>query len=289
VDLVQIQAFLVLCEELHFGRTAERLYRSQPRISRLIASLEAEIGGTLFERTNRKVNLTPLGADLEARWRPAYAELLTGYATAKRSARAAERRLRVGFTITTEGPALTRLLDAFSETHPDYVITLVEVSIMDPFAPLRNDEVDVVFIWAVVDDDDLAVGPILEQQDRVLAVARADPLARAESVSIEQLAERSLPSIAPFPKAMLDTFYPPFTPSGKAIRRTHVARTLHEALTLVARGLVVHPTVTSMASRLVRDDIVLVPIHDLPPIPLGLIWCPAHDNAHIRALLDTAR
>ncbi len=83
VDLDQIQAFLVLCEELHFGRTAERLYRSQPRISRLIASLESEIGATLFERTNRRVSLTPIGSELEVQWRPAYVELLAGYTAAR--------------------------------------------------------------------------------------------------------------------------------------------------------------------------------------------------------------
>jgi DNA-binding transcriptional LysR family regulator len=70
MDLDQVQAFLTLSEELHFGRTADRMYRSQPRISRMIASLETEIGATLFERTNRRVSLTPLGVQLEARLRP---------------------------------------------------------------------------------------------------------------------------------------------------------------------------------------------------------------------------
>jgi hypothetical protein len=38
-----------------------------------------------------------------------------------------------------------------------------------------------------------------------------------------------------------------------------------------------------------RDDIALVPITDLPPLPLGLIWVTAHENARIRALVQTAR
>jgi DNA-binding transcriptional LysR family regulator len=290
VDLDQIQAFLVLCEELHFGRTAERLHRSQPRVSRLIASLETEIGATLFERTNRRVSRSPLGAELETRWRPAYVELLAGYTTAQRSARAADGLLRVGFTNTTEGPALTRLLDAFARAHPNCEVTMVEVGIMEPFGPLRRGEVDVLYDWAIVDEDDLAVGPILDRQDRMLAIAVDDPLARLRSISAEQLADRAFPKVPDsFPQAMLDAFYPPFTPSGLPIPRTHLAHTIHEAWTLVARGLVVHPTVTSMAPKLVRDDIVLVPISDLPPLPLGLIWHRAHENARIRALLHTAQ
>jgi hypothetical protein len=39
----------------------------------------------------------------------------------------------------------------------------------------------------------------------------------------------------------------------------------------------------------VRDDIVLVPIKDLPPLPLGLMWSTAHDNARIQAFAQTAR
>lgn len=292
MDLDQVQAFLMLCDELHFGRTAERLHRSQPRVSRLIASLETETGATLFARTNRRVRLTPLGSELEARWRPAYLELLAAHADAKRSAQAAHGTLRVGFTTTTEGPALTRLLEAFARAHPECEMAMVEVSIMDPFSPLRRGEIDVLYDWAVLDqaESDLAVGPVLDRQDRLLAVAINDPLAQRTSISANELADRAFPSVPDsFPRAMRNAFYPPVTPSGRPIPRTHVARTIHEAWMLVARGRVVHATVTSMASRLVRDDIVLVPITDLPPLPLGLIWSPAHANARIRALLDTAQ
>jgi DNA-binding transcriptional LysR family regulator len=60
VNLDQVRAFLALTEELNFSRTAERILVSQSRVSRLIASLEAEIGASLFERTSRRVRLTPL-------------------------------------------------------------------------------------------------------------------------------------------------------------------------------------------------------------------------------------
>jgi hypothetical protein len=49
----------------------------------------------------------------------------------------------------------------------------------------------------------------------------------------------------------------------------------------------VHPTVTGVALAR-RDDIVAVPLAGLPPVPLGLIWRTAHENARIRALTDVA-
>ena len=55
MDTAEIEVFLVLAEELHFGRTAERLRLPQPRVSRLVAALERRAGGALFERTSRRV------------------------------------------------------------------------------------------------------------------------------------------------------------------------------------------------------------------------------------------
>ena len=55
-----------------------------------------------------------------------------------------------------------------------------------------------------------------------------------------------------------------------------------------ARGHSVHPTLANVVAFR-RDDIVLIPIDGLPPLPLGLIWCTGYENARIRALADTAR
>jgi DNA-binding transcriptional LysR family regulator len=55
MDTAEIEVFLTLAEELHFGRTAERLRMLQPRVSRLVSALEHRVGGVLFERTSRRV------------------------------------------------------------------------------------------------------------------------------------------------------------------------------------------------------------------------------------------
>jgi DNA-binding transcriptional LysR family regulator len=67
MDTNEIEVFLVLADELHFGRTAERLRLPQPQVSRLVARLERRAGGALFDRTNRRVRLTPLGERLRGR------------------------------------------------------------------------------------------------------------------------------------------------------------------------------------------------------------------------------
>jgi DNA-binding transcriptional LysR family regulator len=289
MDTAEIEVFLVLAEELHFGRTAERLRLPQPRVSRLIASLERQVGGSLFERTSRRVRLTPLGQQLESRLRPAYAQLIAALDEARVAARQAAGDIRIGFSPTSNMEVLTWLVEAHETRNPGCEAVLEVVSNFDPYSALRRGELDVLVNWLAVDEHDLTVGPVLEQRDRVLAVAAHDPLATRPSVSVEDLADREVAQMTPpFPPALYDAIAPPRTPSGRVIRRSAPARSIHELVSLIARGQVVWPTASGIP-MFVRDDIALVPIKDLPPLPLGLIWCTAHDNARIQALAETAR
>jgi len=88
-------------------------------------------------------------------------------------------------------------------------------------------------------------------------------------------------------EAVYDLLVPPRTPSGRPIRRTQPVQTINEILSLVARGRIVHPT-SSTVPIFNRDDVVLIPIDDLPPLPLGLVWCVSRENPRIRALNEIA-
>jgi DNA-binding transcriptional LysR family regulator len=288
--MAQAEAFLAVAEELHFGCAADRLHVSQPRVSRLVAALERQIGGALFERTSRRVALTPLGEQFRDELGAAYAQLQAALDHARRAAREAAGQLRIGFTNTTEGPALARLIAVFEARHPGGQVMLQEVPVTDAYGALRAGEIDVLIHWLVVDEPDLTPGPAIDRQDRVVAVAVSHPLARQTAVSVEDLAGQPVARPpATFPFTLWEALVPTNTPSGKPIPQTHEVRSLHEIWALVARGLIVHPTVASTAQLLRRDDIVLVPITGLPPIRLGLIWRSACYNARIRALAATAR
>jgi DNA-binding transcriptional LysR family regulator len=288
--MAQAEAFLAVAEELHFGRAADRLQVSQPRVSRLIAALERQVGGVLFERTSRRVTLTPLGAQFHGELGAAYAQLQTALDHARRAAREAAGQLRVGFTDTTEGPMLSRLVALFEARHPGCQVTLQEVLVTEAYAALRTGEIDVLIHWLVVDEPDLTAGPAIGRQDRVVAVAVSHPFARRRTVNVEDLAGQPVAQPpAAFPSALWKALVPPTTPSGMPIPRTHDVRSLPEVWALVARGLIVHPTLASMAQLLRRDDIVLIPISGLPQIGLGLIWRSAYYNERIRALAAAAR
>jgi DNA-binding transcriptional LysR family regulator len=290
MDMAQAEAFLAVAEELHFGRAADRLQVSQPRVSRLVAALEREVGGKLFDRTSRRVALTPLGQRFHTHLTCGYAQMQAALAEARTAARGVTGALRIGCTVTSGGPSLARLVDKFSVRHPSCEVTLHQVWIWEPYQDLRRGEVDVVVNWLAVDEPDLTAGPVIEYRDRVLAVGRAHRLAGRQSVSAEDLADEKVHEWPPgFPLALGDAIIPRCTPSGQPIARTHISlSSVEDAVTQIARGRIVHPHMAGIP-LLRRSDIALIPIRDLPPMPLGLIWCTAHENARIRALAATAQ
>lgn len=289
VELRELRIFLALADELHFGRTAERLRISQPGVSEAIRSLESRLGGRLFERTSRQVRLTAAGEQLRRELVPALATLDRALARASDDAGGVSGQLRVAFTSTTELPQLHRLVEAFLARYPDCQVMYHEAELFDPYAALRHDHADVLVNWLAVDEPDLTAGPVIARCDRVLAVGRNHRLASRTSVLAEDLAdEEVLQPPRSFPAALCDAILPPATPSGRPIRRVRVARSAHEVMAHVAIGRIVHPTMAGIPT-LQRDDIVLIPIQDLAPLSLALIWVTARETAKIRALAEVAR
>lgn len=289
MDVSEIQAFLTLAEELHFTRTAERLWLSQSRVSRLIASLERRVGGPLFERTSRQVTITPLGKQLLGRIGPAWTEVEGAFAEARSAARDTGGTLRLGWPITVSGPALSRLTETFSARCPDCELSIHDVAMTDVYGPLRRGEIDVLAYWLTGTEPDLTAGPAVEHRSRVLAVGRGHRLARRKSVSVEDLAGEEVHNGSLlFSAGVSDALTPPDTPAGRPIPRVSRCQGAEEVLVLISRGQLVQPTVASMP-LFQRSDIQMVPIRDLPPLPLGLIWHPARENARIRALAAHAR
>ncbi|GAA4862355.1 LysR family transcriptional regulator [Saccharopolyspora rosea] len=288
MDFREIECFLVLSEELHFGRTAQRLVVSQARVSQLTRSLERRVGGRLFDRTTRTVRLTELGEQLRERMEPAFQEMHDALRDARTAARRLDGTLRVGFLCATMVvPATVR---SFQERHPQCEIELREVHIADPLGPLRREEVDVLFHWLPVREPDLEVGPIMSSEPRTLAVPLGHRLAAERSVSVEDLADMQVFAAAGnAPQYWWDAQSPPHTPSGRPIHRGYPVSTVHEVLSLVAAGRGVAPMVRSSAEFYARPDVTFVPIRDLPAADVALVWRKTGRSRLVQAFAEVAR
>ncbi len=259
VELRELRVFLTLCEELHFGRTAERLGITPSRVSQTIARLEAVMGGVLFERTSRRVALSPRGEELRRAVHGPYHELLGALTRSAAAGRGIAGELRIGMLTFIAGHAMDRVITAFERRFPDCSVELVEVLVEDPLGPLRRGEIDALVARLSRDAlPDIEVGPVILREPRVLAVANDHPLATHDSVSFEVVADYAVADVKGLPDGMRDAVSPPTTPSGRPIRRGVTVRSVPEVLAAVARGDIVHPTAASLRDYVNHPGVTFV-------------------------------
>lgn len=278
IELRELRVFIALSEELHFGRTAERLRLTPSRVSQSLRGLEEKIGGQLLHRTSRRVRLTSFGERFLQELDPRYSELVAVLERTHAAARSLEGVLRLGlFSGPAGGPHIVEIVGEFQAIHPEGEVEIVQVSWDDPLAQLRSGEVDLIAGWLPLEEADLVVGPVLAQQPRVLAVAPKHPLASRESISVEELADHAVPRFDGWPRTIHETLIPSKTPGGRPIPGIRIPvgeRNILELSHRVARGELVHPTIASAAPHmsLGHSDLAYVPITGMPPARSALVW-----------------
>ncbi|NUP03048.1 MAG: LysR family transcriptional regulator [Nonomuraea sp.] len=288
MEFRELECFVVLSEELHFARTADRLYLSPGRVSQLIGALETRIGGRLFDRTSRRVRLTPLGERFLADLRPAYEALGGAVARATAAARAVEGLLRVGF-LATPTELVTGTVAAFERRYPGCMVELVEVPLSDPFSRLRAGGVDVVFTLLPLDEPDLESGAELNHTPVELGLSVRHPLAARASLDAEDLASVALIGLDdPAPRRWREHVAPSCTPSGRPIPLAGTVATSHEGMTQVALNRGAMLFCKPSAVHFTNPAVVFVPVNGLPPSTFGLAWTRSGATAAIRAFNDLA-
>ena len=118
MELRDIEAFVAVAEELHFGRAAARLHISQPPLSNRIRQLEADLKVDLFIRSTRNVALTEAGQRLLDPARQVLNQLAIARAVADSIVTGEEGRVRVGFAGASSQRSLPMLSRAVRELHP---------------------------------------------------------------------------------------------------------------------------------------------------------------------------
>jgi DNA-binding transcriptional LysR family regulator len=289
IELRHLRTFLVVAEELHFGRAADRLRVSQSRVSQLIRTLETIVGEQLFERSSRRVALTPAGEQLRSRVQPAIAELQRAVDDIRVGAEDIAGELRLGILLGTSGGRhLIDIIGLFERRHPACSVVVRDLDWADALGALRRGEVEMTAIRFPIRQPDLTVGPVLTTDRRALAVAEGHPLASRRFVTVEDLADYTLAFATNIPSEIVDAFIPSVTPSGRPIAHREVVSPSH-AMTLVARGEIVHATVASLPDYLPYPGVTYVPISDLPPSSAGLVWRTGGETAAIRAFAQAVR
>jgi len=148
MDLRHLRYFLVLAEELHFGRAAQRLAISQPPLSVAIRQLEDELGARLFERSSRQVRLSDAGVHLRAQAQ----DILERAGRIKQEVRAitlgVRGHLRLGFVGSSLYRGLPEALESFRVQHPQVRIDMVEINSAEQVLALQQQRLDLGLLHA---------------------------------------------------------------------------------------------------------------------------------------------
>lgn len=156
-SLRQLRCLAALADTLHFRRAAERVHLSQPALSAQIALLEENLGVLLFERTRRKVLLTPVGREVAERARAILRDVGDLEEVARRAQKPLSGTLRVG-VLRTLGPyLLPHILPALRRRFPDLKLYLREEPADRLLAELSHGELDMLLLAAVPADEMLTV------------------------------------------------------------------------------------------------------------------------------------
>ncbi len=146
MELRQLRYFVVLAEELHFGRAARRLAISQPPLSVAIRQLETSVGAQLFERSSKLVRLTAAGQTLQASANTLLRDVEEAATQARHVAQGSAGRLRIGFVGAMLYRGLPQALQRFQSSHPAVRLTLTELNSGEQMAELLHDRLDVGFV-----------------------------------------------------------------------------------------------------------------------------------------------
>ena len=214
MELRHLRYFIAVAEELHFGRAAQALGISQPPLSQQIQALEQEIGARLFERTNRRVELSEAGRLFLAEARLVLAQVDKAADVARRAQLGQLGELKIGFTSSAPfNSSIPQAIFAFRQAFPAVHLALQEMSSKEVAEALVDESVQVGIMRPLPLPESLVAVELFREP--LVAIIRADhPLA----VGSEEGLQLSALAAEPF------VFFPRSYGSGLYAQLLNLAR-----------------------------------------------------------------
>ncbi len=173
MNLKQIEYFIALAEELHFGRAAERLGMAQPPLSRQIQQIEADLGAQLINRGRNAISLTQAGERFYERGSALLAELGDIRLEIRRIGQGAEGRLRIGFVGSATYGMLPTILKSFRASWPEVNLSLVPMNNAQLQRSLIRRDIDIAIARPALTDGEIVTRKLI---DEPLVLAAPDAL-----------------------------------------------------------------------------------------------------------------
>ncbi|MGI5164633.1 LysR family transcriptional regulator [Spirillospora sp. CA-253888] len=270
--LRDLRYFVTVAEELGFTRAAERLFISQPALSKQIRHLEDGLRVKLFDRDRRTVALTAPGRALL----PAARELLRLWDEAQRAvgdAAAAEAAvLTVGLSTSVGRGLLPAVRARFRERRPSWRLRMQQVDWDDATAGLASGEVDLAFVWLPVPGQDGLRVRVVAREPRWVAFPEDHWLAGREEVAFAELLDEPFLALPESVGPLRDHWLALDERGGRAPVVGATVANADETFSAVEEGSGIVLLSAGNAAIYRRPGIGAIPVTGLSPGELAVVW-----------------
>lgn len=282
MNIRDLQYLAAVAENRHFGRAAEACNVSQPTLSMQLKKLEEYLGVQLFDRSRRRVAVTPAGEKVLRHARVILREVEEIREVARAAQDPLSGELRLGAFPTLAPYLLPRVVPEISKQLPNIRLLLVEEKTDDLIEMLEQGTLDAALLALPVGDDGLETAPLFEDRF-LLAVPPGHHFAKKKSIKSAELADERL-LLLEDGHCLRDQALDVCQMTGAAEQQDFRATSLETLRQMVASGVGI--TLIPELAKQDADGIVYIPFKNPPPSrTIGLVWRPgAAREASINAL-----
>jgi len=278
----ELRSFLVLAEQLHFGRSANLLHISQPALSKQMKGLEEKIGGALLIRNRRDVRLTAAGTLFYQQGRRIVRDLDALLDAAQAAVKGEAGTLRVAVGLATVHSLVPPALRRFRAAHPNVEVQVGDMSTPRQIDALLAGEVDVGFVRLPLQRPELTVKKVLTEQ---LTIAASNNFRGV--LTLARISDQPFIMIA---REVSSTFYDHCIrlcgSAGFSPRVVQEAKDMFTLLNLVRAGIGV-ALVPSSARKMRVNGVKFGHIRNrLAEWDIGVAWNKLHESALVRNFVE---
>lgn len=286
--LRDLRYFTVLAEELNFTRAAERLFITQPALSKQIRQLEQQMRVTLIVRDKRGIGLTAAGAALL----PQARALLEQWREAQRivddAAAAENSSLTVGMSTSVGRGLLCAARDGFVRNRPAWRTRMRQVNWDDPTAGLGSGEVDVAFVWLPFPEHDSFDVRVLVREPRWVAFCHDHWLAGRDKVDFTELLDEPFIAMPESAGSLRDHWLAIAERGGRPARIGATVWNAEETFAAVEEGSGIVLLSEGNAEIYRRPGIGVTPVTGIEPAVMAIAWRKDDQRAAIRDFVEAA-
>jgi DNA-binding transcriptional LysR family regulator len=278
VDTRLLRYFVAVAEEGTLTSAAERLFVSQPALTKQIKQLEAKLGVRLFTRTRTGMTLTEPGRALGER-APA---LLADWDQVLRETKSAASRaacvLRVGFMASAANEATPRIIAEFTRRRPGWRVDMRQAAWSNPSAGLADGDVDVALLRLPFPGQDALQTTVLFTEPRWIALPTGNPFVACDVIPFRDLWDEPFVAAPPESGWWRDYWLAIDERDGHPVRIGAVTTQPDDWLSAIANGYGMALAPASAARFYARPGITYRPVSGVSPSQVGVAWARADDT-----------